>query len=216
MSRIVIFLIIVIGNFNLFAQNSYSVSVDPSPCAPFEATFIPNVQPNVGVIQYDLNTGDAPQFDFTIAPVTYTFPNTGTYWTTATYYDFDGIPIGSSSQQVVISGFTYNITTDAAFENPRNTPISFDINTADNINSVSWDFDDGNTSNASSTSHAYSTLGTYTDTATVDSESCGIITLTTIIQIIDLEVTETGVPCTPAEITLTASSIVCYSSMPLT
>lgn len=76
----------------------------------------------------------------------------------------------------------------------------------DNINSVSWDFGDGNTSSAISASHAYASLGSYTVTATVDSESCGVFTLTTTIQVIDLALTETGVPCTPAEITLTASS----------
>jgi len=199
-------LTILTANINLFSQNNYSVSIDPSPCAPFDVTFTPNIGANVGIIQYDLGLGGPPETDFSLAPVTYSYPSDGTYWTSATFYDFNGDFINSSSQQVVIAGFNYFITTNAAFQNPTNTTISFDINTMDNINSVSWDFDDGNTSSAISASHAYTSPGNYTVTATVDSESCGVLTLTTTIQVIDLAVTETGAPCTPAEITLTASS----------
>lgn len=206
MKLIITIAAIILTSLFCNGQNSYSVSVSSIPCAPFEATFTPVVGPNVGIIAYDLGFGGPPQTDFTLAPVTYTFPGTGTYVTTATYYDFDGMPIGSSFQQVAISGFNYNITTNAAFQNPTNTPISFEINTMDNINSVSWEFDDGNTSSATLATHAFATPGNYTVTATVDSESCGVFTLTTTIQVIDLAVTETGVPCAPAEIILTASS----------
>ena len=193
-------------SFFSHAQNSYSVAVDPNPCAPYNVTFTPNVGANVGIIQYDLGIGGPPQTDFSLAPVTYSYPADGTYWTTATFYDLNGNFINSSSQQVVISGFNYFITTNAAFQNPINSPISFEINTMDNINSVSWDFGDGNTSSGSATTHAYSSAGSYTVTATVDTESCGVITLTNEVDVIDLSVAVTGSPCTPAEITLTATS----------
>lgn len=114
MRKILTILTILTANMNLFSQNNYSVSIDPTPCAPFDVTFTPNIGANVGIIQYDLGTGGSPQFDYSIAPVTYTYQNEGTYWTTAAYFDFDANPIGSSSQQVVISGFFYLINTNTA------------------------------------------------------------------------------------------------------
>lgn len=78
-------------------------------------------------------------------------------------------------------GGVFNASVTAAFSAPAtsycdaNAVINF-TNTSTNGNTYTWNFGDGNTSNAANPSHVYGAAGVYTVTLTADGGPCGIDT----------------------------------------
>lgn len=202
-----LFFVLTIG---FFASSQYNtiITTPSSPCLPAEVQFEPDIQGSFGAIQIGFGDGSSPAVYYDTDPFTYTYTSQGTYPLEINYYDINFNLVQQSS--ITLNFTTYNshaIFSTAQTTNLIGNVIDFTFSTNENNTSVSWDFGDGNTSNDTNPSYAYSSAGTFTVTATIQSPTCGTVIRTLTVNVIDVTLT-IDIPnnCAPAMVNFTANS----------
>lgn len=171
-------LFIICGNSNLFAQANIMASPNQG-CAPLAVTFTAfNLNVNAYRVEWYFNDGSPIMYDtLPFSPsVMHTYNNPGNY---------NGIKLS-------VFGVSNNFLENVFYYN--NIPVNgISINTYDTVclsemsnfcvngnqvNSISWSFDDGTSSNQYCTNHAFSTTGPHFVTLSANSQQCGFKTVT--------------------------------------
>lgn len=176
--KLLIAAVLIIGsNVNMFAQLFLQASPNQG-CAPLTVTYTLTGTYG-GEYRYEWNFQDgSPIFHDTIPFTTtlnHSFSNPGYYNAVVSVFDANNnyiSPSNCNNCSVQAEGININATDSAC----ANDPVNFCLN-GGQVNSVSWNFGDGGTSNDQCTSHAYTSNATYTVTLTTNS-FCGTKTTT--------------------------------------
>ncbi|NLX17746.1 MAG: PKD domain-containing protein [Desulfobulbus sp.] len=144
---------------------------------------------SAAITSYSWNFGDGSTGSGATASHSYT--TAGTYTATLTVTDRNGLTDSASTRVVVsASGNTGNtlnaVIGTSATSGPAPLTVAFDGSgstaaSGRTIRSYAWDFGDGSTATGASTSHAYTSAGTYTATLTVTDNRRGTHSTSTII-----------------------------------
>ena len=142
-----------------------TVTVNPAPIIAFSTTPLSGCEPLT--VTYTNLTPGASNCVWTIngvpfnsCVVTQTFPVQGTYNSTLTVTDGNGC--SSTSPNIVANVYpvpTAAFTADPSITNILNPSVVF--NNTSSLGTYSWNFGDGNTSNALYPTHVYGDTGTY-------------------------------------------------------
>jgi gliding motility-associated-like protein len=153
--------------------NANSINADFSyvvtdSCGPYAATFTNTSQEGnpATATQYSWSFGDNTTFSGKNPPP-HSYPDTGCYTVTLIMQDPNSCNMADTVTKVVcIRGFRIK----AAFNSPDSVCLNAGLllaNASVNVQTILWDFGDGQTSNVASPLHTYATTGTYTITLIV-------------------------------------------------
>lgn len=166
--------LLIFCNITAFSQGiSFTANVTEG-CAPLVVTYT-NTSTNQNAYYYYWYFYDgSPTLAETLSTtVTHTFTNPGNYSVSVYVYDNAWNPIGgytyATTGNTVVNGLSsFYMSTDTVC---KNESVSFQP--YGQLNSCSWDFGDGVTSNNQYTNHSYSGFGTFNVTLTANT-TCGI------------------------------------------
>jgi gliding motility-associated-like protein len=154
--------------------------------------------------------GDGTQY--TDTNVTHAFANAGTYDVSLVVSDLSGCsPNDTATVQVtidpiipVVADFTIDQVGNCTFLTVQGTNLS----TGDSI-AFTWDMGDGTTYTTTDVIHAYTAVGTYNVTLTVDDLGCGnddtFTTTITVLDSVPVAATSTGVICPDSTLAIYAN-----------
>ncbi|MES2592662.1 MAG: PKD domain-containing protein [Bacteroidota bacterium] len=171
------FLFIIGLNSNLFAQATISAS-NTQGCAPLLVTFTAlNINANAHRIEWNFNDGSPIMHDTMplLFSVAHQYNNPGYYYNvTVTSFSSSNSILETVyySNNIQVNGISINTYDTVCLSEMSN----FCVN-GNEVNSVSWSFDDGSISNQYCTNHAFSTTGPHVVTVTANSQ-CGLKTVT--------------------------------------
>jgi PKD repeat protein len=171
-----------------------------SGCSPLISTLTyTGTDPNVEYFYWFFADGTE---EFTTEPtISYTFDQVGANYVYLYLFDFDFNFLGEAFNVANISGVSAYASTESTGVGNN---VSFYLDGS--YTSVLWDFGDGNTSTSPFSVHAYSNVGSYAVTATIQSEECGQTISTIYININDINFTVTPASgCAPFNTTMSFS-----------
>jgi PKD repeat protein len=207
MKHTLVFFSIIIG---FFANSQYNMIITQpsSPCLPAEVLFQPDIQGSFGAIQISFGDGSPEAINYDMDPFTYTYTMQGSYPVQINFYDANFNLAQQTFTTINLSNYlSHTISSSAQTSNLIGSLINFNFSTNESNVSISWDFGDGNISNDTNPSHAYSAAGSFTVTATIQSPNCGIVTRTLTVNVIDATLTiDIPVNCAPATVNFTINS----------
>jgi|GEM_PF-1923819 len=171
--------LILVNNVNLFAQGISFISNSNQGCPPFAVTFT-NTSTDGNAYRYEWHFSDgSPMFVDTLpTTVTHIFTNSGNFGVYVNVYNSTGGYINyayNNNGNIQVNGISINAPDTVC----ANDLVSFCAN-GGQVNSASWNFGDGGTSNQTCTTHAFATGTSHNVTLTVTGGPCGnqIITKT--------------------------------------
>jgi PKD repeat protein len=176
------------SNANCTDDTTFVISVSPGPIASFntsttsacENISVSFSNNSTGTPTYSWNFGDGSPLSNQINPI-HTYTNAGTF--TVTLIATQGSCSDTLQQLNYIQIYNHPVSSFSTSNVCEGDSARF-INSSDDqgnpINSYSWDFGDGNSSNDFSPAHYYTSTGNYTVRLTVNSANCSDDTTITI------------------------------------